>query len=258
MNLIKNVMLALMLASLAAVLNAQAEALPKALILTGNGNSLDHDQDYPPWMHEFQNEKVVAILEGLVEVDISEDLSVLNNANLKKYDLIISNSLFLMPSRPQLAALKKFITSGKSLLTLHSGLLSFLNADYYEDMMGGIFIGGPSTEPESFKVVTENNEFWGHEYSFRKTQRHPVSIAVEDFTARDELYYFQPNTPDLKVIARAENHPVMWEHTWKKGRVMNLILGHDLLAKNNAGYQALLKNGVLWLTGYPLQNDSSE
>lgn len=226
--------------------------LPKALIITGSGPDLDHGQKYPPWVHEFQNDKVVEILKDIVEIEVTDDLSMLNDKTLKNYDLVISNSIFLTPRKDQLAALKKFITSGKSFMTLHCGLLSFLNADYYQEMMSGIFIGGPSTDPESFPVITENSEFWFYDYNFRPAERHPISKMVDDFVIKDELYYFQPNTSDLRVIARAENHPIMWEKTWKKGRVMNFVLGHDLQAKENPGYQALLKNGVRWLLGYPL------
>lgn len=228
------------------------ESKPRVLLITGSGPDLEHGQKYPPWVHEFQNEKVVEILSDSVLVDVTTDLAVLNDTSLKAYDLVISNSLFLTPTKPQLAALKKFVTRGKALLTLHSGLLSFLNADYYEEMMGGIFIGGPSTEPETFKVITENSEFWFYDYHFRPSERHPISMVVDDFTTTDELYYFQPNSRHIKVIARAENHPVMWEHSWKKGRVMSLVLGHDMRAKESAGYQALLKNGVRWLVGYPM------
>lgn len=168
MGFTKSIMAIALMMALAAAAGAHDSAapgakLPRILILTGSGNTGAYKDLYPPWVHEYQNEKVAEILQGIAEVEISDDLQVLNSKHLKKYDLIISNSLFLSPNKKQLAALKEFITNGKALLTLHSGLLSFLNADFYEDMMGGIFIGGPSTEPETFKVVTENMEFWGYE-----------------------------------------------------------------------------------------------
>src|SRR5690606_34587872 len=143
-------------------------------------------------------------------------------ANLRQYDLVISNSIFLTPSPEELEALYAFISEGKSLLTLHCGILSFLNWDRYEEVLGGLFIGGPAIEPERFEVSTSNMEFWGYSFPFRKRQQHPVSLAVDDFTIEDELYYFQPNKTDFHVIARANNHPVMWWHPVKKGKVMSL------------------------------------
>jgi hypothetical protein len=160
--------------------------------------------------------------------------------------------MFLEPNQQQLEALYRFISEGKSLLTIHSGILSFMNWDKYEEVMGGIFIGGPASVPESFSVSTTNMEFWGYDYSFRNTEEHPVSKAVDDFLIEDELYFFQPSKPDFFVIARANNLPVMWWHPVGEGRVMSYTLGHSEEAKQNKGYQELLKNGVRWLMDYPL------
>ncbi len=228
------------------------QAMPKVLILTGNGNVPQHKREYPPWVHEFQNDIVVKILGKDFIVDVTEDLDVLQPDHLAQYDVIISNSIFLTPSKDQLNALYNFVSAGKSYLTLHCGILSLLNWDQYERFIGGIFIGGPSSVPQSFKVVTDNIEFWGYEYQFRKSSVHPVSRVVDDFTTTDELYHFQPSTPDFHVLARAENLPVMWWHPVGKGKVMSLTLGHDEAAKNSPGYQHLLLNGVRWLTGIPL------
>src|SRR5690606_20695233 len=122
----------------------------------------------------------------------------------------------------------------------------------YEEFIGGIFIGGPSTVPEEFNVVTSNTEFWGYNYSFRNEEPHPISLAVDDFVIKDEIYYFQPSIRDFHVIARAENLPVMWWHPVGRGKVMSLTLGHDRDAKNNRGYQELLRHGVQWLIGAPI------
>ena len=242
----------LTLVFLCLVISSQGQSLPKVLLLTGNGNLPQLKENYPPWVHEFDNDQVTEILSGIVQIDITSDLSTLNSQNLTNYDMIISNSLFLTPGEEQLESLYNFVAEGKSVLTLHCGILSFLNWKKYEEFMGGIFIGGPSSDPETFKVYTTNDEFWGYPYSFRKLAEHPVSAVVDDFDTKDELYYFQPNKSDFHVIARAENHPIMWWHPVGKGKVMSLTLGHDEEAKNNQGYQELLKSGVRWLMNYSL------
>ena len=228
------------------------QKLPKALILTGNGNVPNHKVEYPPWIHEFQNEMVIDILRDEAEVDIVTDLDILTTPRLDEYDLIISNSIFLTPNQAQLDRLYAFVSNGKSYMTIHCGILSLLNWDRYEEFIGGIFIGGPSSVPAEFKVNTENVEFWGYQYSFRDAKQHPISIVTDDFITTDELYHFQPSTRDFNVIARAENLPVMWWHPVGKGKVMSLTLGHDEKAKANPGFQVLLRNGVKWLTGLPL------
>ncbi|WP_209405251.1 ThuA domain-containing protein [Pseudozobellia sp. WGM2] len=231
---------------------AYGQNLPKALLLTGNGNEPKVIEGYPPWIHEFHTEMVSEILSNIVVTETTSDLGFLNDETLKDYDLIISYSLFLSPNKEQLDALYDFISQGKSLLTLHCGILSFLNWDRYEEVMGGIFIGGPSSEPTRFNISTTNMEFWGYDYSFRENEEHPVSKVVDDFEVEDELYYFQPSTPEFEVIARAENHPVMWWHPVGKGKVMSLTLGHGAQVKKEQGYRQLLENGARWLLNFPL------
>lgn len=251
-NNIKRVLILPALFMLIFVAPGKSQHLPKTLIITGNGNVPNYKTEYPPWIHEFQNEKVVEILRGITDVDVASDLSILDPARLKQYDLVIGNSIFLTPDEKQLDALFQFVASGKSYMTLHCGLISLLNWDKYEEFIGGIFIGGPSSVPASFKVTTDNIELWGYKYPFRNESVHPVAIVTHDFVTTDELYHFQPSTRDFHVIARAENLPVMWWHPVGKGKVMSLTLGHDEDAKNNPGYQELLKNGVQWLLGAPL------
>ena len=234
------------------VISGESQKVPRALIITGNGNVPSYRDGYPPWIHEFQNEMVADILKDVVTVDVTSDLNFLAAGRLEQYDLVISNSLFLEPSNEQLDALYRFVSNGKSYLTLHCGILSLLNWNRYEEFIGGIFIGGPASVPEEFRVSTTNTEFWGYEYSFRAQEDHPVSMVVDDFVTRDELYHFQPSARNFHVIARAENLPVMWWHPVGKGKVMSLTLGHDEEAKGNHGYQSLLRHGVQWLTGYPL------
>ena len=155
-------------------LSGHTQKLPRALLITGNGNVPVLKDGYPPWKHEFHNQIVIQILKDVVAVDTTTDLTLLSLEKLKPYDLIISNSLFLTPEAQQLDAVYQFVSEGKSFLTLHCGILSFLNWEKYEQFIGGIFIGGPSSEPESFKVYTENKEFWGYNYSFREQVEHPV------------------------------------------------------------------------------------
>jgi type 1 glutamine amidotransferase len=234
---------------------AGAQRMPRALLITGNGNLPVAQENQPPWVHQFHNAKVIEILKDVVLIDTTEALSMLNATALQRYDLVISNSLFLKPTAAQMDALMKFVSSGKSFLTLHCGILTFLNSPHYEKLIGALFIGGPATVPETVRVVTENSEFWGYEYPFRKNVRHPVSRVTSDFTTTDEVYFIEPLTSEFYVIARAENHAVMWWHPVGNGRAMSLTLGHSLEAKNNTGYQDLLRNGVRWLMGYPLVAD---
>lgn len=69
----------LLLMAAVTIVSAIAQTqLPRALIITGNGNVPTYKKEYPPWIHEFQNDKVKQILQGIATVEVSENLNVLN------------------------------------------------------------------------------------------------------------------------------------------------------------------------------------
>lgn len=72
-------------------LSCFSQPKPKVLIITGNGNLTSATSRYPPWSHEFQNEKVVSILKENIgiDVDVYEDLSILDDNKLRPYEIII-------------------------------------------------------------------------------------------------------------------------------------------------------------------------
>ncbi|MGL6159136.1 ThuA domain-containing protein [Microbulbifer sp.] len=228
-------------------------ATPRALLITGNGNSDERNPDYPPWVHEFHNDRIVEILGDIAEITVTEDLSVLNNRALARYDLILNNSMFLTPTEKQLDAFYRFIGEGKPYLAMHSGLVTFLNSERYPELMGGRFLGGADMAE---RLVYTFDSWYGYDYNDQV--QHPIVRGLANFPIRDELYFVQTNTEDLEVIARSEHLPVLWQRSWGKGRVMGLALGHGREAVVNAGYQALLKNSVRWLLGYPVLEDITD
>lgn len=228
----------------------EAMALPRALLITGNDPKVASGKPYPPYVHEFHNQQIREILEDVVEITITEDLSALNRDNLATYDLVINYSVFRELTPGQAETLADFVSRGGGYLTLHVGLLSFLGPAQTA-MMGGYFLGGPSTVPERFTVFP-HDEWWGFDYGFVDQVPHPVGRGLKPFVMQDELYAIHFLSPKVEVIARAENHPVMWVHPYGKGSAMALTLGHGDAAKRTPGYQALLRNGVRWLVGAPI------
>jgi type 1 glutamine amidotransferase len=237
----------LLIVGLLQVPSAWADAQPRVLLITGNGNDKEHDYAYPAWNHEFFNDEIVQILEGLVQVRVSDDLSLLNDRDLAGFDLIVNNSMFLTPTQDQLDAFFRFIARGKSYLALHAGLASFLNSERYAQLIGGHFVNADNQK--EFEVFTFD-AWYGYDYNDQV--QHPVTRGLPNFRIEDELYLLQANTAELEVIARAENHPVLWWRPWDKGKAMGLALGHGREAVQNPGYRKLLRNSVRWLVGYPI------
>src|SRR5688572_20047848 len=96
------------------------------LLITGVGIT-GREHPYHDWSHAHYNDILADALKDVAVLTVTKDLSVLTDKNLKQYDMIMNNSLFMEPSAEQLQAFFKFIESGKSYFAIHAGLVSFLN-----------------------------------------------------------------------------------------------------------------------------------
>jgi type 1 glutamine amidotransferase len=220
--------------------------LPRALVVTGKGQQCEPGV-YPDWRHNFYNEQLRASLDDLVQITLTEDLSLLNEKQLAHYQIIINNSLFSCPTPAQFEAFFRFIEQGKGYLALHAGVASFLNSDRYGMMMGGRFLGWDHRAPLNIHTF---DSWYGYDYNDQV--QHPVTRNLPNFMLSDELYLVEMNTPDVEVLARAQHHPILWQRIWGKGKVMGLAIGNGDEEGKNSGYQAILRNTVRWLVGYPL------
>ena len=221
-------------------------ALPRVLLITGLGTS---DPAHPKHIlsHEFYNDQIVAALQGIAEVTVTEDLSMLSRERLNGFDAVLNNSFLLEPTDAQLAAFFEFIERGGGYIALHAGLESFVNSERYIRMMGGRLAGHSPLKP--FTVETFEDGFGTDRM---RPSAHPIAAGIPPFETQDELYVVQTNTDELEVIARAESHPIVWWRPWRNGSVIAFTLGHAQASVQNEGYQAMLRNCVRWLTGSPL------
>lgn len=236
-------MVAMATALILGALSLQAVAAERlqVLLLTGLGNT-DAQHPYRHWHHEFYNDVIVETLAGVASVTVTDDLSVLNPKALAGYQVIVANSMFLEGTDTQRQALFDFIRAGGGYFSLHAAALNFERSPSYRELLGGYFVGHDSVK--TFRVET-HDAWYGHDTD--QPDPHPVASGVDSFDTLDELYLMQTTTPDIKVIARAEYHPVMWSRQVGEGRVLVLTLGHGPYSVRNPGYQTLLINGVRWL-----------
>lgn len=214
------------------------------LLITGTGR-LPAGHPYSTWHHDHYNELLADYIKDFADIRSTKDLSVLHEDSLKRYDLIINNSLFMQPTASQQKAFFKFIESGKPFFAIHAGHVSFLNADQYLPMLGGRFIN--HEDIKTFEVNT--CDFWYGWEAESKSYKHPIVKNVDNFKTLDELYLVQFTTAEVEVIARAEYHPIMWTRKWGNGNVLCLTLGHGEFSQQNPGFKTLFVNGVKWLMG---------
>ncbi len=214
----------------------------QVLLITGMGNKYK-GHPHQSWTHPYYNEILEETLQGLAKVTITEDLSILNETDLMKYDVIMNNGLFKEPSKEQFEAVVQFIESGKSYFAIHAGLVSFLNIPEYDNVIGGRFIAHDDLKTMQINTFDATYTNW----EAPQRPKHSITKGVDDFRTLDELYIMEFNTPDIEVLVRSEGHPVMWMKKQGKGHVLCLALGHFDHSQRNEGFQHLLKNGLKWL-----------
>jgi len=216
----------------------------RVLILSGQNN---HD-----W--KTTTPKLKAILEetGRFKVDVSETPGLLTASSLKPYDVLLSNwnSFGLgpdaenWPEETKLAYVD-FVRRGKGHVVVHAGSASFPDWEEYGRLTLATFKAGQTGHGprHKFSVRIENVD-------------HPVTAGLDPFEIDDELWNRPGLAKGVTVLASSFSAPDtegtgQWEPTalvgrFDRGRCFTLLLGHDVEAMENPGFQALFRRGVEW------------
>ena len=138
-------------------------------------------------------------------------------------------------SQEALSSLDDFISAGGGLLGVHSATASFKQTPHYFEILGGRFIGHGQVENFTVKPA-ENPTIFG---------------AIPGFDVVDELYLHECQ-PDIEVHFTTEYEgeevPVVWTHTYGKGRICYACPGHRTGSMKNETYQKILQRGLDWVT----------
>ncbi|MEU6999092.1 ThuA domain-containing protein [Nonomuraea sp. NPDC046570] len=81
---------------------------------------------------------------------------------------------------------------------------------------------------------------------------HPIVDGLRDFDVVDEIYGGLDVLPDVKPLASAAGHPVVWARPVRRGRVVYDALGHDTRSYDNEVHRTLLRRAALWLLKRPV------
>jgi type 1 glutamine amidotransferase len=216
----------------------------RVLILSGRNN---HD-----W--KTTTPKLQAILEGTgrFKVDVTENPAALTASFLEPYDVILSNwnsfgagqDAEAWPEEAKQAYID-FVRRGKGHVVIHAGGTSFAGWDEYKRLTlatwkEGLTSHGPA---HTFRVRIES-------------VKHPVTAGLESFDIKDELWNQPAVARGATVLASSYSDPDKggtgrWEPAvlvgrFDRGRTLTILLGHDVEAMENPGFQALLRRGVEW------------
>lgn len=195
---------------------------------------------FSPWLEE----------QGF-DVEISETLdSYLDSEKMKSLDLIVQVFTMSQITPQQERGLLEAVKGGVGLAGWHGGLAdSFRNNTEYQFMVGGQWVAHPGG------VIDYEVNIIDHE--------DPITAGLSDFKMHSEQYYMHVD-PINEVLATTTFSadfapwidgvvmPVVWKKMYGKGRVFYTSLGHVASDFDVSQACEIVKRGMLWAAGIPL------
>lgn len=169
-----------------------------------------------------------------IELTYTESMSDLNPGRLAQFDclMIYANTTRISPEQEK--AMQDFVAAGGGLAPIHCASYCFLNSSNYIELVGAQFRRhGAGVFKET--IVKAD---------------HPVMTGLAEIESWDETYVHHRHNTNRIVLAerRDENgaEPWTWVREHGRGRVFYTAWGHDQRTWSNAGFHALVENGVRW------------
>lgn len=179
------------------------------------------------------------------------DNSGINDANLSKYDALVSYQQSGSPSitNSQIDALYRFVESGKGIIFTHMSIVAGAESDRYNKLVGGYFLDHGNGAYYAQPIQIDSSDI-----------SHPAFKGTPVWTSWDETYVNQiyPGSTVLQHRALQDKAPSDW--TWVrnqgKGRVYYTSWGHDSNSWGNAGFMKQLEIALGYVTA-PLRGGTT-
>jgi type 1 glutamine amidotransferase len=149
----------------------------------------------------------------------------------------------------QKTALLNFVRSGRGFLGVHSATDTFYTWPDYLDLVGGYFNGHPWHQAVTIEVVDPRDPlvaFLGNSFQVKDEI---YQISDFDYRGSRVLLRLDPSSVDLGKIGvhqRFYGWPLAWTRLYGEGRVFYTALGHEPSVWQDARYQRILTNAILW------------
>jgi nicotinamidase-related amidase/type 1 glutamine amidotransferase len=175
---------------------------------------------------------------------------------LAKADLLVMCIRRRALPEQEMAALKKYLASGKPLLALRTSSHAF---DVKGKAAAGL-VEWPKFDPEVLGGHYDNHYKEGPLTTVTAApgaRDHPILMGVKlPFTSKGALYKTSPLAPTatpllVGAIEDVSQEPVAWTNTYKKARVFYTSLGHPDDFRN-ASFVRLLENAARWALNMPI------
>jgi putative membrane-bound dehydrogenase-like protein len=160
----------------------------------------------------------------------------INPAKLAGYDALAIYANVTEISLEQEAAMLNFVAAGGGLVPIHCASFCFHNSPKYIELVGAQFHHHGTGV---FKETIINHE-------------HPVTRGLQPIESWDETYVHAKHNEDRTILSERHDkegaEPWTWVRNHGKGRVFYTAWGHDQRTWSNAGFHALIANGIHWAT----------
>jgi type 1 glutamine amidotransferase len=187
---------------------------------------------------------------SVFEIIATEDTSEFSTENLERYAAVMFYTSGELPmSGAQKMALLNFVRSGRGFIGVHSATDTFYTWPDYLDLIGGYFNGHPWHQSVTVEVVDPTDPlvtFLGNSLQF---EDEIYQISDFDYRGSRVLLRLDQSSVDLTkpgVHQRSYGWPLAWIRPFGQGRVFYTALGHEASVWQDARYQRLLANAVLW------------
>jgi type 1 glutamine amidotransferase len=187
---------------------------------------------------------------GAFELIATEDMSEFSTGKLERYAAVMFYTSGEIPMNgAQKESLLEFVRSGGGFLGVHSATDTFYTWPDYLDLIGGYFNGHPWHQLVTIEVADAADPtvaFLGN-----SLQLNDEIYQISDFDYRGSrvLLRLDERSVDLgkaDVHQRFYGWPLAWKRFFGRGRVFYSALGHEASVWQDARYQRMLTNAVLW------------
>ena len=187
---------------------------------------------------------------GVFEVTATEDTSEFSSENLGRYAAVMFYTSGELPmSDAQKTALLDFVRSGRGFLGVHSATDTFYTWPDYLDLIGGYFNGHPWHQAVTIEVVDPSDPLVAFLGNSLQVEDEIYQISDFDHRGSRVLLRLDPGSVDLGktgVNRRFYGWPLAWTRRHGEGRVFYTALGHEPSVWQDARYQRILTNAILW------------
>lgn len=185
--------------------------------------------------------------ENKFQVDTTEDASVFNVSNLKKYAAVVflSTTGDVLNSEQQ-SAFEQYIRAGGGFMGIHAATDTEYDWPWYGELVGAYFGSHPAQQEAIFNIVDANNIATRH--------------LPKPWKKKDELYNFKWIAEGINVLIKIDEnsynggkngayHPMSWYRSYDGGRSFYTAMGHEKSSFADPLYLRHVLGGIEYAMG---------